>query len=62
MRQMYDLYGVKVSQSSVYHPQGNSVIERNHATMKAILKKLISEQPKQWHRFIAPLLGSGTVH
>ena len=56
MRQLYDLYGVSIRHSSIYHPQGNSVIERNHATMKNILKKLITEQPRQWHRFIAPLL------
>ena len=56
MKQLYHLYGVKITHSSIYHPQGNSVIERNHATMKNILKKMIGEQPRQWHRFIAPLL------
>ena len=60
MRQLYHLYGIHVRQSSVFHPMGNSVIERNHATMKSILKKLIVEQRKQWHRCISPLLNSGT--
>ena len=32
------------------------MIERYHSTMKNILKKMIVEQPKQWHRYIDPLL------
>jgi len=32
------------------------VIERNHATIKGVLRKLVNEQPRQWHRYIAPLL------
>jgi len=46
-RQLYHLYGVSIRHCSIYHPCGNSVIERNHATMKNILKKLIVEQPRQ---------------
>ena len=56
MRQLYHLYGASIRHSSIYHPCGTSVTDRNHATIKNILKKLIVEQPRQWHRFIAPLL------
>ena len=56
MLQQWHLYGSKMQHSSIYHPQGNSVIERSHSTMKAIIKKLNVEQPKQWHRYIDPLL------
>ena len=41
MRQLYHLYGMQVRQSSVFHPMANSVIERNHATMKSILKTTV---------------------
>jgi len=44
MRQLYHLYGVSIRHSSIYGPCGNLVIERNHATMKNIMKKLIVEQ------------------
>ena len=33
-----------------------AVLERSHQVMKSILRKLIVEQPKMWHRFISPLL------
>jgi len=56
LQQLWHLYGSKMQHSSIYHPQGNSVIERSHSTMKAILKKFIVEQPKQWHKYIDPLL------
>jgi len=56
MKQMYCLYGIKMRNSPVYHPNANSVIERSHATIKGVLRKLVNEQPRQWHRYIAPLL------
>lgn len=56
MKQIYHLYGIRLKNSPVYHPNANSVIERSHATMKGILRKLVNEQPRQWHRYIAPLL------
>jgi len=56
LQQLWHLYGSKMQHSSIYHPQGNSVIERSHSTMKAIIKKLNVEQPKQWHKYIDPLL------
>ena len=47
LQQLWHLYGSKMQHSSIYHPQGNSVIERSHSTMKNILKKMIVEQPRQ---------------
>ena len=34
----------------------NGVVERFNGTLKAMLKKLCAEQPRQWHRFINALL------
>jgi len=40
----------------VYQPTQNSVQERSHAAINGILKKLCVEQPRQWHKYIDPLL------
>lgn len=50
------LYGTRMHKIPVYRPESNSVLERSHQVMKSILRKLIVEQPKMWHRFISPLL------
>ena len=34
----------------------NGLTEKFNGTMKSILKRLCSEQPRQWHRLINPLL------
>ena len=34
----------------------NGLVERFNGTLKAMLKKLCAEQPRQWHRFINALL------
>ena len=39
-----------------YHPMCNGLVERFNGTLKAMLKKLCAEQPRQWHRFINALL------
>ena len=41
---------------SPYHPMCNGLVERFNGTLKAMLKKLCAEQPRQWHRFINALL------
>ena len=42
--------------TSPYHPMRNGLVERFNGTLKAMLKRLCAQQPKQWHRFIDPLL------
>ena len=39
-----------------YHPICNGLVERFNGTLKKMLRRLCSEQPRQWHRFINPLL------
>ncbi|GFO11813.1 Zinc finger protein [Plakobranchus ocellatus] len=34
----------------------NGLLERINATLKICLRRLCSEQPRQWHRYIKPLL------
>jgi transposase InsO family protein len=42
--------------TSPYHAMGNGVVERMNGTNKTTLKKLIVEQPKEWDRYLTPLL------
>jgi RNase H-like domain found in reverse transcriptase/Reverse transcriptase (RNA-dependent DNA polymerase)/Integrase zinc binding domain/SCAN domain len=56
MKEIYKVYGIKSQHIPVFCPTNNSIQERSHAVIKSILRKLCSEQPKQWHRYIDPLL------
>lgn len=47
---------VKHTMTSLYHAMGNECVERLNGTIKAMLRKLIHKQPKEWDRYLAPLL------
>jgi len=47
---------IRHTMSSPYHAQGNSVVERLNGTIKTTLKKLAAERPKEWDRYISPLM------
>ncbi|GBL81896.1 hypothetical protein AVEN_50494-1 [Araneus ventricosus] len=48
-------FGIKVTRSSVYHPQSNPV-ERFHRTIKRILKVLCTKAAPEWERQIRAAL------
>ena len=56
MEQFRKLCGSKGVRTSPYHPQANGIIERFHGTLKAMLKKVTNDKPKDWHRFLPALL------
>ena len=56
MQEFHKLCGCKGVRTSPYHPQANGHVERFHSTLKQMLKKVIQDQPKQWHRFLPALL------
>lgn len=56
MRDVNKILHIKHSMSSPYHAMGNGAVERLNGTLKATLKKLMFEQPKEWDRFLNPLL------
>ena len=56
IKEIYHVYGMNIKQIPVYRPQANSVQERSHSEIKRILRKLCVEQPRQWHRYIDPLM------
>ena len=56
MQELHRLLGVKPIFTTPYHPSGNGRIERLHGPLKAILRKLCSEKPREWHRYLTPTL------
>lgn len=56
MKEFHVLCGTKAIRTSPYHPQTNGTVERFHGTLKAMLKKVIQNQPKAWYRYLPALL------
>ena len=50
------LLSIQQVHSSPYHAQSNGIVERFHATIKPMLRKLIDSQPRNWHRYLPALL------
>ena len=47
---------IRHTMSSPYHAQGNSIVERLNGTIKTTLKKLVIEKPKEWDRYVQPMM------
>ena len=56
MKEVARFLSIKQITTTPYHPMCNGLTEKFNGTMKVMLKRLCSEQPRQWHRFINPLL------
>lgn len=56
MAELHRLLGVKPLFTTPYHAMGNGRVERLHSTMKACLRKLCSDKPKDWDRYLVPTL------
>ena len=56
MEEVSRLLSIRHLTTTPYHPMCNGLVERFNGTLKAMLKKLCAEQPRQWHRFINALL------
>ncbi|GFS23678.1 Gypsy retrotransposon integrase-like protein 1 [Elysia marginata] len=56
MKEVCRLLGIKQKATTPYYPMCNGLVERFNATVKTCLRRLCSEQPRQWHRYINPLL------
>ena len=56
MAEVNKLLIIRHTFTSPYHAMGNGVAERLNGTIKTTLKKLIVEQPKEWDRYLIPLL------
>jgi len=56
MKEVGRLLSIKQLTTTSYHPQRNGVVERFNATLKTMLKRMCSERPKDWDRYIDALL------
>ncbi|XP_070184951.1 uncharacterized protein [Littorina saxatilis] len=56
MREFRKLLSIKGVFSSPYLAQSNGIVERLHGTLKPMLKKVTSTQPRLWHRYLPALL------
>ncbi|XP_072170068.1 uncharacterized protein [Diadema setosum] len=56
MKEVCRLLSIKQLTSSRYHPMCNGLVERYNAVVKSSLKRLCTEEPRQWDRYLPALL------
>lgn len=56
MKAVYQMLSIKSTTASFYHPQGNGTIENLNKTLKNMLKKMVMERPKDWSRYLVPIM------
>ena len=56
MKEVIRLLSIRQLITTPYHPMCNGLTENFNGTMKSMIKRLCSQQPRQWHRYINPLL------
>ena len=56
MKEVSKLLFIRRLTTSPYHPACNGLVEKFNGTLKRMLRRLCHEQPRQWHRFMNPLL------
>lgn len=56
LRELYELLGIKSIRTSVYHPQTDGLVERLNKTLKSMIRKFITEDERNWDRWLDPLL------
>lgn len=56
MREFHRLLSVKSLTTTPYHAMCNGLVERFNGVLKKMLKRMCTEQPKEWPRFLNPLL------
>ena len=56
MEEFLRLLSVREMRTTHYHPMCNGLCERFNGTLKKMLKRMATEQPKEWPQFITPLL------
>lgn len=56
MAELHKLLGVKPCFTTPFHPSANGRVERLHGPLKASLRKLCADKPREWHRYLTPTL------
>ena len=50
------LLSIETIHSTPYHAMANGLKERMNGTLKAMLRRMCAEKPKDWDRYLQPLL------
>jgi len=56
IKEVYRLLSIRQSTTSPYHAMGNAIVENFNKTIKNLLKKIVAEKPRDWHRYVGPLM------
>ena len=56
MKEVGRLLSVKQLTTTPYHPMCNGLVEKFNGTLKRMLRRMCSERPKDWDRYIPALL------
>ncbi|XP_064468579.1 uncharacterized protein LOC135380569 [Ornithodoros turicata] len=56
MKEVSRLLSLKQLHTTPHHPMGNGLVERFNGTLKTMLKRMCQERPKDWDRYLAPVL------
>lgn len=56
MAEVSRLLSIKQLVTTPYHPACNGLVERYNGTLKSMLKRMCTECPKDWDRYVSPLL------
>lgn len=52
MREVYRLVHIKPIKTMPYYPQTDGLVERFNGTLKAMLKKTVAEEGKDWDQLL----------
>ncbi|XP_033728194.1 uncharacterized protein LOC117317492 [Pecten maximus] len=58
MREVSRLLSIRQLTTTPYHPMCNGLVERFNGTLKQMLKRMCSERPKDWDKYLNALLFS----
>jgi hypothetical protein len=56
MNEVSRMLSIKQLTTTPYHPMCNGLVERFNGTLKLMLKRMCREKPKDWDRYVNPLL------
>lgn len=56
MGEVARLLSLRQLHTSPYHPMANGMVEKFNGTLKLMLKRMCAEKPRDWDRYLAPLL------
>ncbi|KAK7474069.1 hypothetical protein BaRGS_00034675 [Batillaria attramentaria] len=56
MQQTHALLSIKGKTTTPYHAQCNGLVKRFNGTLKSMLRRLCSERPRDWDRYLPALL------